>query len=305
MSAVIVVATVFSLGYFAFVQSAYAQRTTPPPASPAADLAVFEATQDAEATVSAIEQVPEPPVDITQTDSQNRLTVYLEQHPAPPLAPWNVVQHALRNAVQRGIPANVLVLLLLFPVTATITAIFRHLIGLRGFGIYTPAVLSVAFVSLGIVKGLLLFSVVFGTVLLGRPLVSWVRLQYLPRTALLIWLVSTAMFALLAASPYLPIPELGTVGIFPLLMLVLLSEHFLDAQLFGNVRKAVELTGETLVLAIISALFLRTIEVREFVVLYPEITMVAVLIINVLVGKYTGLRVSEFFRFKPIIDSEE
>ena len=286
--------------------AAFAATPSPVPTSTPSTLSVTEATPSAIATSSAAIS-PGRPVDITQpfTEVKSNLASYLDTTASQPIAPWNIIQHAIRNAVHRGIPANILVLLLLFPITATIVATFRHIIGLRGFGVYTPAVLAVAFISLGIMKGLLLFFVVFITVLIGRPLVNWARLQYLPRTALLLWFVSSVMFALFLFSPYLPIPDLSTVGIFPLLMLILLSEHFLEAQLFGKLTQAMQLTGETLVLAIASALFMRTFEVQKFVIIYPEITMVAVLVVNVLVGKYTGLRISEFFRFKPIIDPEE
>jgi hypothetical protein len=281
---------------------------TPTPSLSPSPVATQSALQSPNpATASAATVTPVQPVDITQTTevTKSNLSTYLDQTAGGKLAPWNFVQHGLRNAVDRGIPANILVLLLLFPITATIISAFRHIIGLRGFGVYTPAVLAVAFISLGIVKGLFLFFVVFIMVMIGRPLVNWARLQYLPRTALLLWFVSSTMFVLFVLSPYLPIPDLATVGIFPLLMLILLSEHFLEAQLLGNLGKAVQLTIETLFLSISSALFMRTFEVQKFVIIYPEITMLAVLIVNIVVGKYTGLRISEFFRFKPIIDPEE
>ena len=69
--------------------------------------------------------------------------------------------------------------------------------------------------------------------------------------------------------------------------------------------RAIELTIETLVLAIGSALFMRMSLVQETVILHPEITIVGVAILDIAVGRYTGLRITEFFRFKPIMDEEE
>jgi len=203
-----------------------------------------------------------------------------------------------------------LVLLLLFPVTATLIAVFRHVIGLRGFGVNTPAVLAVAFVSTGIVKGLIVFTLVFVSVLIGKEVINRMKLQYIPRAALLLWFVSAMVFALVLASPYLtspylPLGDIASIGIFPLLMIVLLSENFMDAHVTATLQKAFQLTLETVVLAILSALFMRTYEVQKFVIVFPELTLISVFVLNVLVGKYTGLRVSEFFRFKSIIDQEE
>ena len=292
--------TLFMLFGSFFISKAHA--ATP---LPVATSGALLATESATATTSA--RTEERTLDITQTtvESKSKLAAYLDEVPVQTLRPWNVLQRGLRHAVQQGVPANILVLLLLFPVIATAIAIFRHIIGLRGFGIYTPAVLAVAFISTGIVRGIALFSVVLITVVIGRSVLNLFRLQYLPRTALLLWFVSFAMFLLMLVSPYLPLSGIASVGIFPLLMLVLLSENFLEAQLLGNALRSLQLTLETLFLAVIATVFMRTFEVQKFVMIYPELTVILVLAMNILVGKYTGLRVSEFFRFKPLIDPEE
>jgi len=197
------------------------------------------------------------------------------------------------------------VLLLLFPVTATLIAIFRHIIGLRGFGVYTPAVLAVAFLSTGLSIGLVLFGLVFVITTLGKTVLARLRLQYLPRTALLIWFVSLSMFGFMVLAPELSLSNVVGVGIFPILVLVLLSENFLEAEQMGSFRGAMQLTLETLLLAGVSALFMRTLPVQEFVILHPELTILTVFIINILVGRYTGLRVMELLRFRSVMEPEE
>ncbi len=88
---------------------------------------------------------------------QSKLESVLYEHPPKPLAITNFLQHAIRQAIQRGVSANTIVLILLFPLVAAIIAASRQIIGIGGFGIFLPAVLSVVFVSTGIVEGLLLF----------------------------------------------------------------------------------------------------------------------------------------------------
>lgn len=245
--------------------------------------------------------------DLTETagPAKSRLAQYLDDNPAEPFAVWNSLQYVIRRAVDRGVPANTLVLLLLFPVTATLIAIFRHIIGLRGFGVYTPAVLAVAFLSTGLSIGLVLFGLVFVITTLGKTILARLRLQYLPRTALLIWFVSLSMFGFMVLAPELSLSNVVGVGIFPILVLVLLSENFLEAEQMGSFRGAMQLTLETLFLAAISALFMRTLPVQEFVILHPEFTILTVFVVNILVGRYTGLRVMELLRFRSVIEPEE
>lgn len=247
--------------------------------------------------------------DITQVvePAKSRLARLLDERPVGELTFTNFMQHLIRNAATQGVPVNILVLILLFPVIASFIAASRHVIGLEGFGIYTPAVLAVTFLSTGLISGILLFVAILAAATIGREILKRFKLQYLPRTALMLWAVSLSVFFLLVASPYLlPLGiDLITLSIFPILVLILLSENFIEALLSGTQKRAVELTFETILLAALSAVFIRTQVVQEFVLFHPELMILVVLIANIAVGRYTGLRISEYFRFKPLLDTEE
>ena len=238
---------------------------------------------------------------------QNKLTRLLQETPVKPLSPLTFIQHSIRRAVNEGVPPNLLVLVLLFPVITAFIAASRHIIGLEGFGVYTPAVLSVTLVSTGIGTGLLLFCIILIAASVGRTVLRQFKLQYLPRTALMLWFVSLTVFGLLLISPALSSVNINLVSlsIFPILVLVLLSENFIEAQLAGSQSRAIQLTLETIALAVMCAMIMRTSEVQRFVILFPELTIILILLADIAVGRYTGLRLSEFLRFKPIIDPEE
>lgn len=287
--------------------------------SPAIQNETLTATNEASATASAQTATPSADVveriaekkekDITETTPQvkSRLVRFLEETPAQPLSVTNFIQHAIRQAVAQGVPANILVLILLFPVVASLIAASRHILGLQGFGVYTPAVLAVALLSTGIITGLLLFLTILLAASVGRRIFRSFKLQYLPRTALMLWMVSLAVFGILLLSPYLAQFDINlvAVSIFPILVLILLSENFIEAQLSGSQSRAIELTIETIFLAVMSALLMQTEAVQRFVIIYPELTIIAVFALDMVVGRFTGLRLSEYFRFRPIMDPEE
>ncbi|MCA9373113.1 hypothetical protein KC921_03395, partial [Candidatus Woesebacteria bacterium] len=170
--------------------------------------------------------------DLTDTGGKQKseLAAYLDQNPPGPLSWNNFLQHAIVSAVREGVPANIIVLVLLFPAVASLIAASRHVIGLKGFGIYVPAVLSVAFVSTGVIPGLLMFIAISGTAFVTNRLLKRMPLPYLPRTALLLWTISVGIFGVLMLAPIINLTELMSVNIFPILILVLLSENFIDAQ---------------------------------------------------------------------------
>ena len=165
----------------------------------------------------------------------------------------NPLQYVIWRAVERGVPATNLVLILAFPMAATMIAASRHLLGLRGFGIFIPAALAVAFVASGMGPGLMLLAVILGVTTIGRMGLKWLKLQYLPRTALLLWLVSLGVLGAMVAAAEGGGGEVAAVGIFPVLILILLAESFSAVQANRSMRTAVNLTLETIVLALMAA----------------------------------------------------
>lgn len=223
------------------------------------------------------------------------------QDPGPRLT--NPLKHAIRGAVEAGVPTDTLVLLLLLPLVAAIIAAARHMVGLRGFGIFLPAALSVVFVATGPVVGIGLFLIILLVSTFARVVLRKlkIKLQYLPRMALILWVVVFGVLGVLFAAPVLPAPDIASVSIFPVLILVLLAEDFTRVQLGKSARTAVNLTSETLILALISFAFLTLEPLKAFALLNPEAMLAVVALFDFLVGKYVGLRFLEAWRFRKLI----
>jgi len=247
-----------------------------------------------------------PASDITQPTQETLgpLEKILEEQILGPIWPKNPIKYAIRAAVESGVPTNTIVLLLLLPVVAAIIAAARHLIGLRGFGIFLPAALSVTFVATGPVVGIGLFLIIIMVSIFIRFILRKVKikLQYLPRMALLLLFVVFAVLSILFAAPVIRRPELTNVSIFAVLILVLLAEDFTRVQLGKSAKVAINLTTETLILALVSYMFLTLEPLQKFALLNPEILILSVAVFDFLLGKYAGLRFLEFWRFRKLIN---
>lgn len=259
-----------------------------------------------EATGAAVAEAPvraRKDADLTEPagPARGKLEQYLLSKEPGPISFTNFLQHGLRRAVSLGVPANTLVLLLLFPLVGAIIAAARHLIGLRGFGLFTTAALSIALLATGIAVGIFLFFFIILVANFGRVFIRRLKLQYLPRIALLLWFVSLGLFAVLAISPYLGLDELITISIFPILLLVLFVETYIGSRIGVGFRRSVELTVETILLAVICYLVLSLEGLQRFAVLNPEITVLSVAVFDIFLGKYVGLRLLEYWRFRELI----
>lgn len=184
---------------------------------------------------------------------------------------------------------------------ATIIAFSRHVLGLRGFGIYAPATLAIAFLSTTITLGVIMFVfIVLTTVIAGR-LLRRLNLAHLPKSALVIWSVCTMVIGLLLVMAHFQVEEFYSLTILPLLFLVSLAENFTNTQLMSSTREAVRLTVETIFLAVIANLIIGSTPIRIFAILNPELSLLGVFIFNLLIGRYTGLRLTELLRFKLLV----
>jgi hypothetical protein len=261
-----------------------------------------------ESTESAIETLvfptAVPRTDITQTTEEalGPLEKILNEQYLGPV--WSSpLKYAIRAAVDVGVPANTIVLLLLLPLVAAIIAAARNLVGIRGFGIFLPTALSVVFLATGPVVGIGLFLVIVTVSTAARMVLrkTKIKLQYLPRMSLLLLFVVIGVLGVLFLAPVLRHPDLTNVSIFPVLILVLLAEDFSRVQIGKSAKTAVNLTTETLILSLVSFAFLTFEPVQKFALLNPEILLIAVLVFNIIVGKYVGLRFVEYWRFRKLI----
>jgi len=274
--------------------------TTSAEGTPAASLASPSA-----AVVEKVREKKDQDITDPGGKQKSKLAQFLDDNPPEPLSWNNFMQHGIRYAVSNGVGANTIVLILLFPLIASLIAASRHIIGLRGFGIYTPAVLSVALVSTGLFEGVIIFGAIATTAVIANHFIRNLKLSYLPRTGLLLSIISLGIFGVLVLSPALNVVSLLTVNIFPILILVLLSENFLDAQSKTKQSDAIALTAETLGLAFISGLILQWEAMQKFVLLEPELFAIGIMSLNIIIGKFVGLRISERLRFHSIIEEEE
>jgi len=99
--------------------------------------------------------------------------------------------------------------------------------------------------------------------------------------------------------------DLITISIFVILIMITLVEKFLAAQIERGGKGAIFLTSETLALSIICYWVASWSWLQLFVLSHPFATIFLAIIISILLGKWTGLRLTEYFRFRELIKNIE
>ena len=205
----------------------------------------------------------------------------------------------IKYFVEQGVPLGTVILLLMFPLIATLVAAFRQVIGIKAFGIYTPSIIIFAILATGIKYGLALFVIVLLVGMGTRLLLKKLRILYLPRVAITLSIVSISILLLLVVGGYFQRTGLAAVSIFPLLIMITLVEKFVAAQIEKGSKVAVVLTIEPLIISLVGYYLVKWPLMINLIVSYPWVVLFTIPI-NVALGKWSGLRLSEYLRFKEI-----
>lgn len=208
--------------------------------------------------------------------------------------------------VNEGVPVTTVYLLLMLPVIATLVAFFRQIVGIKAFGIYTPSIITFAFLAFGekgLKYGIAIFFAVIGMGILSRYLLRSFRMLYLPRVAITLSIISIMILGILALGASLKRTGLAAVDIFPLLILITLAEKFIATQIEQGSKTALLLALETLVISVIGYFIVSRPFFMDFFLAYPWAVLVTFLV-NIALGKWTGLRLVELLRFRHLLKQD-
>lgn len=205
--------------------------------------------------------------------------------------------------VDQNVPAQTMALLLLLPVVATLAAFFRQVVGIKAFGIYTPSIITFALLAFdpnGLKYGIAIFVSVIFIGMVTRYVLRRFRLLYLPRVAITLSVISFCMLGILIIGGSLNRTGLAGVSIFPLLIMITITEKFVAVQLEKGTRAALVLAIETLAISLVGYALISWPAFVLFILAYPW-TVLLTIPLNVLLGKWTGLRLTEYARFLNVL----
>lgn len=212
--------------------------------------------------------------------------------------PWNLLSTLVNFMLTHGISSQTVILLLMLPIIATILAFFKQVVGITTFGLYTPSIIALSFLALGWNLGIifLLFILISGYA--TRSLMRRWRLLYIPKVAIILTAVSLTVLILLAIGAYHDITLSGDT-IFVLLIMSTLSESLLTVKAEEGWKAALFGIGETVLAALVCVFIVQLSFLQSLILAYPELILLTI-VINVFLGRWTGLRLVEYFRFREV-----
>lgn len=190
-------------------------------------------------------------------------------------------------------------ILLLVPVGAFIIVLLRSVVGLRSFGTFMPVLIALAFRETQLVAGLLLFTVIVGFGLLIRFYLEKLRLLLVPRLAAVLIIVVILMAVISVVSHRMDIDAGLSVALFPIVIIAMVIERMsIVWEEHGPANALLDGVG-SLAIAAIAYVVMGIDLFGWWVLVFPELLLV-LLGLTLMLGRYTGYRLTELFRFREL-----
>ena len=196
-------------------------------------------------------------------------------------------------------------LLLTIPFGALIVVIMRNIIGIRTTGTFMPILLAMAFLRTDLGPGIILFVIVVSVGLTVRAYLSKLDLLLVPRISAVVVVVIGIMVAFGIFGGKFNLQIMQSVTLFPTIILAWTVERLSVLWEEDGPKEVGIQTLGSLIVAILAYLAMGNPTLRYQVFVFPELLLVALAAILAL-GQYSGYRLSELFRFAPLVkDNKE
>ncbi|MES1942794.1 hypothetical protein PC39_01665 [Salinisphaera sp. PC39] len=199
---------------------------------------------------------------------------------------------------------NIYRILLLVPLGAFAVVILRNVVGVTTFGTFMPILIALAFRETKLLWGIVLFTTLVALGVLLRFYLERLKLLLVPRLASVLIIVILLMAVVSVFSHKLGLERGLSVALFPMVILAMTIERMSVSWDESGPREALTAGIGSLVVAIIGYLVMTHPLPAYLVFVFPELLLV-LLAATLLMGRYTGYRLSELRRFRSSTTSGE
>ena len=190
-------------------------------------------------------------------------------------------------------------ILLLVPIGALIISLMRNVVGLPTFGIFMPMLIALAFRSTGALYGIAIFCGVLSIGFAVRTFLDRLHLLLVPRLSVILTLVVACFTVLALLGNKWGMREFMAVGLIPFVILTMTIERFFIIIEESGVREAMITAAGSIAVAIFTYGIISWESLQLTFFVYPELIL-TVAALQILLGRYTGYRLSELFRFRKL-----
>ncbi len=194
--------------------------------------------------------------------------------------------------------------LLMIPVGALLIVFLRNVVGIKTFGTFMPILIALAFRETELLWGVVLFSLVVALGLGFRFYLEYLQLLLVPRLASVLIIVILLMVFVSLISHKLGLERGLSVALFPMVILTMTVERMALLWEEHGPAEALKQGVGSLLVAVLAFLLMKNEVLRHLIFVFPE-SLLIVLALTLLLGRYTGYRLTELWRFRTFLEESK
>jgi hypothetical protein len=191
--------------------------------------------------------------------------------------------------------------LLLIPIGVLMVVFLRVLVGIKTSGTFMPVLIALAFIQTQLITGLVGFLLIVGTGLIIRSYLSRLNLLLVARISAVIIMVISMIGIFSALAFKLGLTDGMKITFFPMIILSWTIERMSILWEEEGPKEVVKQGGGSLLVASLAYLAMDNELIRHLTFNFLGLQL-ALMATVLLMGNYTGYKLSELKRFKPLVD---
>jgi hypothetical protein len=186
------------------------------------------------------------------------------------------------------------------PLGAFLLVLLRNVIGIKTFGTFMPILIALDFRETELLWGIALFSLVVALGLGIRVYLEYLKLLLVPRLAAVLIIVIILMTMITLFSHKLGFTHGLSIALFPMVILAMTIERMSLIWEEKGPSEALQQGLGSLLVASLGFLVMSNAVLNHMVFVFPEFLLIILAMILIL-GRYTGYRVTELWRFREVL----
>ncbi len=255
---------------------------------------------------SSTSQIRYNPTSIQELEKwlSNKQYEYLKINTRSEISPALFISQFINTLSNQGFSTSGIWLILIIPFLFTGISVMKHLIGLSPIWALIPIALTLLWFQIWLLPSAIILTVILGINLGLSKITNRYTLLYTPKISFIIIINIAIMMILINLLFNYNLIDSNVSHIIFIFLFILISERLITIILSKEFSEYKFSLLNTILFAVVAYLIFSFSYIQTLIFAYPEIILLLIPI-NFIIWRFTWLRVTEYFRFKEVIQNIE
>ncbi|MDF2379204.1 MAG: 7TM domain-containing protein [Candidatus Gracilibacteria bacterium] len=213
---------------------------------------------------------------------------------------WALPSLGIRFLQEKGVEDGVLLLVLFLPVIVTLVTFLKVVIGFSSAGARVPIIFAYSLIVLGWKLGLITIVILAIICYLFRLYVFRRHLLYVAKVGILTSFNGLVLLFIIGMSLYFDFQAVGFSSALMMIILASIVDRLVGVEGEKGLWSIMRIFFETLFISLMCFWVVSLTDFQLLLMAHSEV-LILFIVANIFMGRFTGLRLMEYFRFREIL----